>query len=132
VINGKGQVQTYSRRLLDPRRPKNKPTTAEQEEGLFQYDVLLPDDPRRVVSHNYDLLVDQLLTTPTQLESTSLVLAYGIDLFMTRVAPSGTFDVLSENFNKVQLVLTVGGLLTALLITRPLVRQKALNKKWYS
>ncbi|PVG00098.1 DUF1620-domain-containing protein [Serendipita vermifera] len=132
VINGKGQVQTYSRRLLDPRRPKTKPTTAEQEEGLFQYDVLLPDDPRRVVSHDYNLLVDQLLTTPTQLESTSLVLAYGIDLFMTRVTPSGTFDVLSENFNKVQLALTVGGLLSALLITRPLVRQKMLNRRWYS
>ncbi|KAG8838290.1 hypothetical protein FRC18_005206 [Serendipita sp. 400] len=132
VINGKGQVQTFSRRLLDPRRPKDKPTAKEQEEGLIQYDVLLPDDPRRIISHNYRLYVSKLLTTSTQLESTSLVLAYGIDLFLTRVAPSGTFDVLSENFNKIQLVLTVVGLAAAILITKPLVRQKGLNAKWYS
>ncbi|KAG8835265.1 hypothetical protein FRC17_004572 [Serendipita sp. 399] len=132
VINGKGQVQTFSRRLLDPRRPKTKPTASEQEEGLIQFDILLPDDPRRVVSHNYKLYVSKLLTTSTQLESTSLVLAYGIDLFLTRVAPSGTFDVLSDSFNKIQLVLTVLGLGAAILITKPLVKQKVLNTRWYS
>jgi ER membrane protein complex subunit 1 len=93
--------------------------------------VLLPDDPRRIVSHGYPLFADSLLTTPTQLESTSLVLAYGLDIFMTRVAPSGSFDVLSEEFNKIQLVLTVLGLAVAILITRPLVSAKIRKAKWY-
>lgn len=38
---------------------------------------------------------------PSKLESTSLVLAVGLDLFFARVAPSKPFDVLSEEFNHV-------------------------------
>ena len=53
-------------------------------------------------------------------------------MFLTRVAPSNTFDVLSENFNKTQLVLTVSGLLLAILITRPMVQRKKLKEKLYS
>ena len=131
VINSKNQVQTFSRRFLDPRRPKDKPSAQEREEGLMQYDILLPDDPRRIVSHTYPLMADRLFTTSTQLESTSLVFAYGLDWFMTRVAPSGSFDVLSEEFNKLQLVLTVLGLGAAIAITRPLVRAKIRKAKWY-
>lgn len=73
----------------------------------------------------------QIITAPSLLESTSLVLAVGTDLFHTRVAPSGTFDVLSENFNKVQLVLTVVGLAVAIAVTRPMVRRKKLRERWY-
>ena len=52
-------------------------------------------------------------------------------MFLTRVAPSNTFDVLSENFNKAQLVFTVSGLLLAILITRPMVQRKKLKEKSY-
>ena len=57
--------------------------------------------------------------------------AYGLDLFLTRVSPSGTFDVLSESFNKAQLVLTVLGLLGAIVVTRPMVKRKLSDQKWY-
>jgi hypothetical protein len=53
VANGKQQIQSIPRRLLDPRRPTGKPTAVEQEEWLIQYDPVLSDDPRRVISHNY-------------------------------------------------------------------------------
>ena len=43
--------------------------------------------------------IRKVMTSPALLESTSLVFAYGLDLFFTRVAPSNTFDVLSESFN---------------------------------
>jgi len=75
--------------------------------------------------------IKQILTTPSQLESTSIVLAYGLDLFQTRVSPSNTFDLLSEDFNRLQLVLTMAGLAVAILITRPIVRAKMLKAKWY-
>ena len=73
----------------------------------------------------------QIITAPSLLESASLVLAVGTDLFLTRVATSGTFDVLSENFNKVQLVLTVVGLAVAIAVTKPMVRRKKLRERWY-
>lgn len=75
--------------------------------------------------------VKHIVTAPTLLESTSLVLAYGLDLFLTRVAPSGTFDVLSEDFNKVQLVLTIIGLAIAIVVTKPMVQRKRLRERWY-
>lgn len=75
--------------------------------------------------------VQNIITSPALLESTSLIFAYGLDMFLTRIAPSGTFDVLSENFNKVQLVLTVSGLFVAILVTRPMVHRKQLRERWY-
>ena len=144
------RIQSFPRRIFDPRRPNRKVTSEEQEEQLFPYDPLLPNAPRRVLSHNYDVSfmagieypipdyvmaqvanVQRIITSPALLESTSLVFAYGLDMFLTRVAPSNTFDVLSENFNKAQLVITITGLLIAILITRPMVQRKKLREKWY-
>ncbi|KAG1773685.1 hypothetical protein EV702DRAFT_559870 [Suillus placidus] len=132
VANRKNSIQSIPRRLLNPRRPKHKPTSEEQEEMLVQYDAVLPDDARLVLSHNYEVAnVRRIVTSPSLLESTSLVFVYGLDLFFTRIAPSGTFDVLSENFNKVQLVLTVAGLGIAIMVTKPMVRRKWLRERWY-
>ena len=75
--------------------------------------------------------IKSITTSPSLLESTSLVFAYGLDLFSTRIAPSNTFDILSESFNKVQLVLTVVGLAVAILITKPIVRSKRVKERWY-
>ena len=72
-----------------------------------------------------------MVTAPALLESTSLVFAFGLDMFVSRVAPSGTFDVLSESFNKAQLVLTISGLAVAIMFTRPMVQRKRLREKWY-
>ncbi|KAJ3784551.1 DUF1620-domain-containing protein [Lentinula aff. detonsa] len=133
VANANGKIQSFSRRLLNPRRPiGRKPSSEEQEEQLIQYDPLLPDDPRKVISHNYDVAhVRSIITSAALLESTSLVFGFGLDLFLTRVAPSNTFDVLNESFNKLQLVLTVMGLAAAIFVTRPMVRRKKLREKWY-
>ncbi|KAK0497691.1 hypothetical protein EDD18DRAFT_1158925 [Armillaria luteobubalina] len=110
VATTNNKIQSFSRRLLNPRRPSQKPTSEEVEEQLMQYDPLLPDDSRRVLSHT---------------------LRFGLDMFLSRVAPSKTFDVLDENFNKAQLVFTVLGLAAAIGITKPIVRNKKLREKWY-
>ncbi|KAL4255601.1 ER membrane protein complex subunit 1 [Pleurotus pulmonarius] len=126
------KILSIPRRVLNPRRPNRKVTAEEQEEQLIPYDPLIPDDPRRTLSHNYEVAnVRRIVTAPALLESTSLVFAYGLDLFFTRVAPSNTFDVLNENFNKGQLVVTVTGLAVAIMITRPMVKRKRLRERWY-
>lgn len=132
VATRSNKIQSYSRHLLDPRRPRHKPTNSELEEGLTQYDPVLPDNPKHVLSHSYDVAQTRRITTaPSLLESTSLVLSEGLDMFLTRTAPSGTFDLLSEGFNKKQLVLTIAGLVVGILVTRPIVRKKRLNSKWF-
>ncbi|KAI6156842.1 DUF1620-domain-containing protein [Pisolithus tinctorius] len=126
-------VYSVHRRLLNARRPLGKASPSEAEEGLIAYDAVLPDDARFALSHNYEVAnVRQIISAPSRLESTSLVLAIGLDLFLTRVSPSGTFDVLSESFNKAQLVLTIGGLALAIGLVRPVVRRRQLKARWYS
>lgn len=55
VASETGQIQSFPRRFFDPRRPKQKPTTEEMEEWLMQYDPVTPDDPKRVLSHKYEV-----------------------------------------------------------------------------
>ncbi|CAE6483430.1 unnamed protein product [Rhizoctonia solani] len=132
LATSKNQIYHLHRRVLDPRRPLQKPTTQDQEEMLFQYDPVLPPDTRRIVTHKNQVLgTKHVIATPTLLESTSCVLAYGLDLFHTRVTPSGTFDLLGAGFNKVQLLLTIVGLSVAIVVVRPLVARKQQHAQWY-
>lgn len=64
------------------------------------------------------------------LESTSLVFGTGLDMFWTRVAPSGEFDVLSDGFSRGQLLATIMALAAGLVVMRPLVRKKMLRQRW--
>ncbi|KAF8335799.1 uncharacterized protein EI90DRAFT_2969384 [Cantharellus anzutake] len=133
VATTKHQILSVSRRVLDPRRHKNKPSSADTEEDLIPYDTVIPDDHKRVLSHHHEVLgIRNIVASPALLESTSLIFAYGHDLFFTRLAPSNTFDVLNKSFNKVQLIFTIAGLIIAILVTKPLVERKQLRERWYS
>ena len=58
---------------------------------------------------------------PTHLESTSVVLVYGLDMLFTRRTPSKTFDVLSESFNYSALIMTIVGLVVGIQATKRMV-----------
>ncbi|KAJ1909253.1 hypothetical protein IWQ60_011271 [Tieghemiomyces parasiticus] len=126
-----GRIVGLPRVLLDPRRPLADPTEDQKLEGLMRYDPLLPNNPRWTLSHYHQVLgVQSLHSAPAKLESTSLVLAYGLDLFFTRVSPSGTFDRLSESFSKPMLLATLVALIASLFVAGPMVRRKALMEAW--
>lgn len=113
-----------ARQLLDPRRPVGRdPTPAEVEaEGLIRYAPALEVDPRAVVSHQRDILgVVGIVVTTATVESVGLLAAYGIDVYATRVAPSGVFDFLGKGFGKLTLVGTVLALLAGVVILSPMV-----------
>lgn len=112
------------RTWVDPRRPVGRdPTAAEIEEGLLRYNALLEFEPKWIISHQRDILsLSEIITTPTILESTSLVFGFGdVDIFGTRVAPIGTFDLLGKGFSKLQLVGTVVALAIGTGILAPMV-----------
>ena len=71
-----------------------------------------------------------IVTTPAKLESTTLVFSYGVDLFFTRIAPSRTYDSLTEDFSYALLLLTIVALVAALLVTWALSEKKELREKW--
>jgi ER membrane protein complex subunit 1 len=111
------------RTILDPRRPVGRdPTTAEMEEGVFRYQPYIEFDPKLVLTHKREVIgVKDVITSPAVLESTSLLFAYGIDVFGTRVAPSAAFDILGKGFNKLSLVATVLALWVGVVVLAPMV-----------
>lgn len=125
------QIVAIPRRYLDPRRPMQKPTKAEMEEYLIAYEPVLPVDPKWVVTHRNRVAgMEGVLTSSTILESTSQILAYGLDLFGSSVSPSGRFDVLSRDFNKSQLIGTTLSLMAAIVVLRPIVGDIVLSLRF--
>ncbi|KAM0263873.1 hypothetical protein ACHAQJ_000908 [Trichoderma viride] len=122
-----------TRHGIDPRRPVGRdPTAAEMEaEGLVKYVPAIQIDGRNLLTHERDVVgVRGIVATPAVVESTSLVVAYGIDVFGSQIAPSGTFDILGKGFNKITLLATVLALTWGVVILAPMVRRKQINRKW--
>lgn len=118
---------------IDPRRPVGRdPTAAEVEaEGLVKYLPGLEIDPRAIVSHERDVVgIEGIVAAAATVESTSLVVAYGVDVFGTRIAPSGVFDILGKSFDKAILILTVVALFGGVAFLSPMVRRKQINRRW--
>ncbi|GLT48218.1 hypothetical protein SLA2020_218570 [Shorea laevis] len=124
------QVLALDKRFLDPRRTVN-PTQAEKEEGIIPLTDSLPIIPQSYVTHA--LKVEGLrgiITVPAKLESTTLVFAHGVDLFFTQLAPSRTYDSLTEDFSYALLLLTIIALVAAIFVTWVLSERKDLQEKW--
>ncbi len=111
------------RNVFDARRPVGRDATAaEAEEGLFRYSPTIEFDPKWMITHQLEVFgLKKIIVSPALLESTSLVFAYGIDIFGTRVAPSMAFDILDRGFGKLQLVGTVLALGAGVAILAPMV-----------
>jgi hypothetical protein len=111
------------RTSLDPRRTVDRdPTSSEQMEGLTRYLPVLDFDPKWYLNHKRELHgIKFILSRPSVLESTSVVFAYGFDVFGTRISPSSSFDILGKEFNKVQMLITVAALAVGVLFVAPLV-----------
>jgi hypothetical protein len=118
--------------VLDPRRPVGRaPTKDEVAEGLSTYVPNLEFNPQWVITHQREILgLKNVIAAPSGLESTSLVFGYGVDIYGTRVAPSGEFDVLGDGFAKGNMVSTVILVFALVLIVAPIVARKTNNMKW--
>ncbi|KAK4453330.1 ER membrane protein complex subunit 1, partial [Podospora aff. communis PSN243] len=101
-------IASIPRMVLEPRRPVGRdPTPAEAEEGLMRYSPNIEIDPKTIITHERDVVgITKIITSPAIVESTSLVFAFGIDVFGTR------------GFDKVTLIGT------------PVVLKKQINSLW--
>jgi len=117
--------------LINPRRPMQPPTEDEQAEGLMQYNALLPLINTNILSYNHTIANFRgIRAAPADLESTSLVMAYGVDLFFVRSTPSKGFDVLNEDFNFIGMVLTVVVLTVLAVVLFWCVKKSDLDFAW--
>ena len=123
TLAGSNAIVALPRALLEPRRPVGRdPTPQEQEEGLFRYQPFIEFDPKSIITHKREVIgIKNVITNPAILESTSLVFAYGIDVFGTKVTPSAAFDILGKAFNKLSLVATVLALGVGVVVLAPMV-----------
>ena len=125
------QVLAIPKHLLDPRRPTGEPSNLDRAEGLIPYMGELPIQAAGVANYNRSVAhCRQLSTSPALLESTSLVCAWGVDVWCSRVSPSGTFDLLNEDFNAPFLLLTVTAVIAAIVATRQMAKRKELHQAW--
>lgn len=118
--------------VVDPRRPVGRdPTKDELAEGLARYSPVIEFDPKWYLNHAREVVgVANILTSPALIESTSLIFAYGLDVFGTRLSPSFSFDILGKDFNKFQMLATVAALGVATFVVAPLVMRKQVNTRW--
>ncbi|CAA2962126.1 Hypothetical predicted protein [Olea europaea subsp. europaea] len=116
--------------FLDPRRPINM-LAEHREEGLIPYMPELPIPSESIINYDQTLLaVRKITTSPAMLESTSLVFAYGLDFFFTRVTPSKTFDILKDDFDHLLITGVLIFLVVASYVSKLLAQRKALHAAW--
>jgi hypothetical protein len=101
-------------------------------EGLVRYQPVIEFDPKWILNHKREVLgIQEVVTSPALIESTSLVFAYGLDVFGTRLTPSFSFDILGKDFNKFQMLATVAALAVATFVVAPLVSSARLFTSCY-
>jgi hypothetical protein len=104
---------------------------ATKEEALPPYQPLLPLKLTDVLTHyNPVVQVQGIISSPTALESTSIVFCYGLDLFFTPVQTARAYDVLSPGFNYKFLYASVLVVLTLAIVTTYIAQYKALQDRW--
>ncbi|KAI8907882.1 hypothetical protein EDD86DRAFT_208405 [Gorgonomyces haynaldii] len=124
-------IVSIPRHVLDPKRPIHPPNAYEKEEQLQQYKPLLPWNPKEIVSYFKDISgINQIVSVPTFLESTSLVICYGHDLFVSQVMPSNAFDTLSSDFSYTGLIATFVGLIVGIVFFKYQADKKQIKDQW--
>ncbi|XP_063001103.1 ER membrane protein complex subunit 1 [Elgaria multicarinata webbii] len=125
-----GAILSLPKALLDPRRPEI-PTEQTREENLMPYSPDVQIHAERFINYNQTISrMRGIYTAPSGLESTCLVVAYGLDIYQTRVYPSKQFDVLKDDYDYVLISSVLFGLVFATMITKRLAQVKLLNRAW--
>lgn len=125
-----GGILEISRKFVDARRPMEM-TPELREEMIIPYIPELPINNEDFITYNQSILgVRAIKTSPSGLESTSLVFAYGIDLFYSRVTPSGAFDVLKDDFDYVLIFIVMVSLILATFLAKKIWRRSSIRQAW--
>eukprot|EP00063_Salmo_salar_P014844 XP_013989679.1 PREDICTED: ER membrane protein complex subunit 1-like [Salmo salar] len=125
-----GAILSLPKMFLDPRRPEVV-TEHSREENLIPYAPEMPIRTEWFINYNQTVLrVKGIYTAPSGLESTCLVVAYGLDIYQTRVYPSKQFDVLKDDYDYVLISSVLFALFFATMISKRLAQVKLLNRAW--
>jgi len=131
VASSKGSVLDLPLHMVDPRRPALSTPAHLREPGIPPYTPEIPVPHESLLNYNKSVeKIRGIVTSPSGLESTALVLVYGLDLYGSRVAPSKGFDLIKDDFEHLMIACVLVGLLAASYGTRKLSQRKMLNQAW--
>ncbi|ODV97254.1 hypothetical protein PACTADRAFT_1825 [Pachysolen tannophilus NRRL Y-2460] len=136
-----GQIVSIPKFLLNSRRvDMNRDLTAteKQEFMMMSYNPVIPFYDQAAVTNlrnlmiieNIDKSFEELVSTPTNLESTSIVCSVDYDIYCTRIQPSLQFDLLGNGFDKLKLIGTILVLCVGVFISQPMMKNKRLRALW--
>lgn len=129
LVMNSNQIFALDRRLLSPRRKmeEDKSELSEfDESGLKAYAPVVPIAHTNILNYYLHLEgLSKVTTIPSSLESTSIMAAYGLDLFVMKVMPEKSFDMLTEDFSYNAIILTISGLLVADTVVRIYLRRSS-------
>ena len=129
IGTGLGSFIDLPMHMLDPRRPSLN--SAVREPGLPPYIPELSVPHESIMNYNQTLLGTRaIITSPSGLESTTLVFAHGLDLYGTRLTPSKGFDLIKEDFDYLMISSVILGLAAASYVTRRFSQKKMLANAW--
>uniref|UniRef100_A0A671TIV5 ER membrane protein complex subunit 1 n=1 Tax=Sparus aurata TaxID=8175 RepID=A0A671TIV5_SPAAU len=125
-----GGILSLPKMFLDPRRPEMV-SEQSREENLIPYAPELLIRTEWFINYNQTVSrVRGIYTAPSGLESTCLVVAYGLDIYQTRVYPSKQFDVLKDDYDYMLISSVLFALFFATMISKRLAEVKLLNRAW--
>uniref|UniRef100_A0A672G0Y0 ER membrane protein complex subunit 1 n=1 Tax=Salarias fasciatus TaxID=181472 RepID=A0A672G0Y0_SALFA len=125
-----GGILSLPKMFLDPRRPEIVSEQSREEN-------LIPYAPELIIRTewfiNYNQTVSRargIYTAPSGLDTFLLVVAYGLDIYQTRVYPSKQFDVLKDDYDYMLISSVLFALFFATMISKRLAEVKLLNRAW--
>ena len=129
IITGDNKLYTINREFVSTRRPHKDRKSFFANEKYPEYTYFLPYQPQQFLSYHLKLAtLSQIEFSATDMESTIFTLCYGTDLFMIRNAPDKTFDMITEDFNYVVLLVILLAATIGILSFRA-VMMSAKSKK---
>ncbi|EGC34483.1 hypothetical protein DICPUDRAFT_34933 [Dictyostelium purpureum] len=128
-----GQILPIDKKYISARRPyPNEVTPNDAEEQLIPYKPLLQFPPWFFTTYNTAVTgLVGIESTGTDLESTSLLFSFGEpDIFCVLISPSLPYDILSDQFNHLALIITSITLFILAILAKNYKYSLILSKKW--
>ena len=125
------RVYGFHKYMIDPMRPDGIPTPAESEDFLTTYDPKLISFDNQFITLNRTIFgLESIETFTANLESTSHVFIFGLDIFYTRIFPALEFDFLNDNFSFNLLLTTTFGLILLTIFSYCYSKSVKSNLYW--
>ncbi|CUM68262.1 uncharacterized protein PRCAT00005983001 [Priceomyces carsonii] len=135
ALTESGNLIELPKYVLNSRRIDDRVLTQDDFQDDFRmmpYDPIITKNNFQILNHKHRLgTKGKILSKLTHLESTAQVCYISnSEIFCQYVQPSLSYDLLSESFDKIKLILTIVAVAIAYVASKPFVSNKNLNSYW--